>query len=78
MAPIVFIIGAGPGIGLSTAGLFKEKGYTVATGSRKPTSDHDESFHVKVDATQQSSIQEAFARVNAELGTPTIVIYNGQ
>ncbi|KAF7421103.1 hypothetical protein PC9H_011623 [Pleurotus ostreatus] len=78
---VAFIIGFGPNIGGSVASLLKEQGYTVAVGSRKPDVDKVKKegyFPVQVDATQQASISAAFAAVNAELGPPSVVVYNRQ
>jgi NAD(P)-dependent dehydrogenase (short-subunit alcohol dehydrogenase family) len=74
------ILGAGSNIGQSLATLLKQKGYAVAVGSRNPDFDHVKKegfFPVRVDVSKPESIKDAFATVNAELGPPNLVVYNG-
>lgn len=77
----VFILGAGPRIGLSVARAFKRNGYKVAIGSRNPNASEAESegIHtVQVDLAETAAVEKAFADVRATVGTPNIVIYNGK
>ncbi|KAJ7288530.1 hypothetical protein C8J57DRAFT_1494822 [Mycena rebaudengoi] len=77
-SPVAFIIGAGVNVGQYTAAALKAKGYKVALGSRKPDqTKNDGFFRVAVEAQHPESIQAAFAKVNAELGVPSVVICNG-
>ena len=80
MALVAFIIGAGPHVGAAVGTILKQNGYRVALGSRNPKIDETETgFHrVKVDASSSENIQAAFQAVNAELGPPNVVIYNGK
>ena len=74
------ILGAGSNVGQSLATLLKQKGYAVALGSRNPDFDHVKKegfFPVRVDVSKPESIKDAFATVNAELGPPNVVVYNG-
>lgn len=81
MSPLTaFIIGAGTNVGQHTAAALKAKGFQVALGSRKPVFDQLKSegyFPVAVDAQNPESIKSAFAKINKELGVPSVVIYNG-
>jgi NAD(P)-dependent dehydrogenase (short-subunit alcohol dehydrogenase family) len=81
MSPLIaFIIGAGRNIGEHTAAALKAKGYQVALGSRKPDVNQikkDGYFPVAIDAESPTSVQEAFAQINDELGPPNVVIFNG-
>ena len=80
MSVVAFIIGAGPHVGAAVGTILKQNGYRVALGSRNPKFDETETgFHpVKVDASSSESIRAAFQTVNAELGHPNVVIYNGK
>lgn len=74
------ILGAGSNVGQSLATLLKQKGYAVALGSRNPDFDHVKKegfFPVRIDVSKPESIKDAFATVNAELGPPNVVVYNG-
>ncbi|TFK67981.1 hypothetical protein BDN72DRAFT_798347 [Pluteus cervinus] len=75
---VAFIIGAGPHIGKSLTSRFREKGYSVAIGSRSPDNAPQEEgiLPVAVDASKPESIQAAFTRVTTELGPPNAVVYN--
>jgi NAD(P)-dependent dehydrogenase (short-subunit alcohol dehydrogenase family) len=75
--PVAFIIGAGANVGRHTAAALKAKGYKVALGSRNPDQTDDGFFGVAVEAQHPESIRAAFAKVNAELGVPSVVIFNG-
>ena len=79
MSLVAFIIGAGPHVGAAVGAILKQNGYRIALGSRNPKIDETEAgfYPVKVDASSSESIQAAFQAVNAELGPPNVVIYNG-
>ncbi|KAJ7089528.1 hypothetical protein C8R44DRAFT_892226 [Mycena epipterygia] len=80
MSPLVaFIIGSGKNVGQHTAFALKAKGYQVALESHSPALDQMKSdgfFPVVVDAQSIDSIRAAFAKINAELGPPNVVIFN--
>lgn len=82
MSLVAFIIGAGPHIGAAIGTILKQNGYRVALGSRNPGKIDETKaggfYPVKVDASSSESIQAAFQTVNAELGSPNVVIYNGK
>lgn len=79
-SPIAFIIGVGPGVGVGVAKAFVANGYKVAVGSRKPSEANTSPdwIHIPLDLSIPSSVSEAFAKVQETLGTPSVVVYNGQ
>ncbi|KAK8134050.1 hypothetical protein PG984_006062 [Apiospora sp. TS-2023a] len=73
----VLIIGAGPGIGLSTARTFQNAGYSVAIASRTRHEKADPSFrHFVFDAAKPDTVKALFEEVAASLGPPKVVVYN--
>jgi NAD(P)-dependent dehydrogenase (short-subunit alcohol dehydrogenase family) len=77
----VFILGAGPRVGLSVARVFKQNGYKVAIGSRNPDlskAKKEGIYAVKVNLGETSAIEKAFADVRGTIGTSSIVVYNGK
>ncbi|KAK8094420.1 short-chain dehydrogenase [Apiospora hydei] len=73
----VLIIGAGPGIGLSTARAFQHAGYSVAIASRTRQQKADPSMrHFVFDAAKPDTVKTLFAEVTAAIGPPKVVIYN--
>ncbi|KAJ6615414.1 hypothetical protein B0H10DRAFT_72273 [Mycena sp. CBHHK59/15] len=76
---VAFIIGAGANIGQHTAAALTAKGYQVVLGSRNPSVEqlkNDGFFPVAVDAQNPQSIKAAFATITAEVGPPSVVIFN--
>jgi NAD(P)-dependent dehydrogenase (short-subunit alcohol dehydrogenase family) len=78
----MFILGAGPHIGISVAKRFLKDGYKVAIGKRNPRSLQDpklkDMYSVAVDLSQPSSVASAFKEVSENLGIPQLVVYNGE
>lgn len=79
-AAIALIIGAGPNIGHNAARALVSKGYKVALASRSAKKDDSGSnqFNFQVDLANPSSVPELFAKVKESLGTPSVVVYNGE
>jgi NAD(P)-dependent dehydrogenase (short-subunit alcohol dehydrogenase family) len=79
---VVFILGAGPRIGISVAKRFLKDGYKVAIGKRNPRTLQDpelkDMYSVAVDVSQPSSVASAFKEVTENLGIPQLVVYNGE
>ncbi|KAJ7894838.1 hypothetical protein B0H14DRAFT_2681930 [Mycena olivaceomarginata] len=76
---VAFVIGSGQNIGDSTAAALKAQGYKVAVGSRKPAVEErqrDGYLPVAMDAHSPEGVKAAFAHVNAELGPPSVVVFN--
>lgn len=77
---MALILGAGGVVGDAVRNILKKQGYAVAVGSRNPDVEAAKRggfFAVKVDAGDPKSVQEAFDKVNKELGPPSVVIHNG-
>ncbi|KZV92919.1 NAD(P)-binding protein [Exidia glandulosa HHB12029] len=81
MAPVAFVIGAGPKVGRGVSRMLKSKGYNVAVGARTPSKSvtwaaEDGVHPVSVDVTKTETITAAFAEVDKKYGPPSIVVYN--
>ena len=76
------VIGIGPGNGASFARRFAREGYRVALLSRgRELSDRlaaelEGARAYTCDASDPASIEEAFGAIEAELGAPSVVVYN--
>jgi NAD(P)-dependent dehydrogenase (short-subunit alcohol dehydrogenase family) len=83
---VIAIVGVGPGLGASLARRFAREGFAVALLAR-----HEESLapvraelerggtrvlSLPTDGTDAGAVQEAFARIKAKLGAPTVLVYN--
>jgi NAD(P)-dependent dehydrogenase (short-subunit alcohol dehydrogenase family) len=81
-APVLFVLGAGPKIGLSVGQAFAAKGYKVALAARSLDDGvgEDGFLRLKLDLANPdpSGIQKAFARVTEQFGIPSVVVYNGR
>jgi NAD(P)-dependent dehydrogenase (short-subunit alcohol dehydrogenase family) len=77
---IVLILGAGANVGKSLIQKFSSKGFKVAIASRtlKPEVAKLADSSVKADFSNPSSIKSIFEKVKSEVGTPNVVIYNGE
>lgn len=78
-SPVIFILGAGPRIGISIAKAFTAKGYKVALASRKAseTNNTANEIHIQADLEHSDTLVDAFSKVKAALGVPSVVVYNG-
>lgn len=78
-SPVVFVLGAGAGVGSSVAKAFAAKGYNVALASRKanPEEDTADKIHIPLDLGLPGSVADAFEKVKKSLGIPSVVVYNG-
>lgn len=78
-SPVVLILGAGPKVGLPTAKAFALKGYKVAVAARslKEADSTDSQLNIKSDFANPDDVVNAFVKVKSELGTPSVVVYNG-
>lgn len=74
MSRNVLITGGSRGIGLATARMFSERGYKVAVTYRSdPPADL---LAVRCDVTDAGEVDQAFSRVEAELGPVEILVSN--
>jgi len=77
MSPIAFILGAGAHVGLAIANKFKQEGYRVAVGSRKPLQQKG-LVPITVDVSNAGSVTKAFAEIKEKFGSaPNVIIFNG-
>ncbi|EAW37491.1 SDR family NAD(P)-dependent oxidoreductase [Lyngbya sp. PCC 8106] len=86
VVPVAVVLGVGSGLGAAVAYQFARQGYAVALMARNldhltPVEQEIKQFgetaiSVTVDATDIIQVAEAFAEVQAELGTPEVLIYN--
>ena len=80
------VAGVGPGLGASLAGAFAREGYAVGLLARKPESSTavaeqirtggGKALPIQVDVTDRNGIFEAVAKVRAEFGPITALVYN--
>jgi NAD(P)-dependent dehydrogenase (short-subunit alcohol dehydrogenase family) len=78
--PVILILGAGSNVGSNVARKFASNGYRVAMTSRSsPTSasKDDGYFHIQSDLVDPGSILSVFKSVEARLGIPNVVVFNG-
>ena len=84
---VAVVVGVGPGLGLSVGHRFAREDYDVALLSRseqkleKYVEDIEmqggcRAHAVGCDATDPESVEEAFERVDSELGAPDVLVYN--
>lgn len=76
-----FIVGAGSGLSASLARLLRAEGLQVALGARniarlEALAAETGALPVTTDAANLASVAAAFERVESELGSPDVVIYN--
>jgi NAD(P)-dependent dehydrogenase (short-subunit alcohol dehydrogenase family) len=80
---VALIVGAGPGLGSALARLFSSRGLRVATARRNPDALAAlvaelgaDARAYGCDATSESDVAQLFAAVQAQLGTPRLVVFN--
>lgn len=82
MSSIALVLGAGANIGQAVGRKFAANGYKVALASRtsSDTANQDAKdglFHFRVDLTSPANVKTLFEQVQASLGVPNVVVYNG-
>lgn len=77
---IILILGAGSNVGLSVAKKFAADGYEVALAARNMTDGTSpEGFKTfQADLSERASVSGVFAKLEASLGVPNVVVYNGR
>jgi NAD(P)-dependent dehydrogenase (short-subunit alcohol dehydrogenase family) len=78
--PVLLLFGAGANVGLSVIKKFRAEGYKVAGVSRNPSDELKKAADktIPADLSQNpEQIAGIFDEIGAELGTPTVVVYNG-
>ena len=78
-SPVLLILGAGSNIGQHVARAFAAKGYKVALAARRLKEEDSTADQVNIpsDLSDPNSVTSVFSKVNAQLGPPSVVIYNG-
>lgn len=78
-SPVALILGAGANIGQNVGRAFAAKGYRIALASRslKEEDSSPSQVHIRGDFTDSASVAEIFAKVKAQLESPSVVVYNG-
>jgi NAD(P)-dependent dehydrogenase (short-subunit alcohol dehydrogenase family) len=78
-SPIALILGAGSNVGHHVAQAFAAKGYKIALAARslKEEESTPEQLNITSDFSDPQSVVKAFATVEAKLGIPSVVVYNG-
>ncbi len=71
---VAFVIGASSGIGLATARLLAQNGYTVYGGSRREMKEKD-ILHLPLDVMEEGQVQKAFAAIAKKEGRLDVCIY---
>ncbi|KAE9375391.1 putative short-chain dehydrogenase [Stipitochalara longipes BDJ] len=77
-SPVILILGAGANVGQHVAKSFASKGYKVALAARRAKEAENTADQVNIpsDFTDPNSIINAFSKVKALLGAPSVVVYN--
>ena len=80
------VAGVGPGLGASLARAFAREGYTVGLLSRRPESSEPVAAQVRsqggkavvipTDVTNRKAVFDAVAKIQSDLGLPTVLAYN--
>jgi len=78
---VAVVVGAGPGLGAGLARRFAQAGMTVAVARRKAADAQDLAQEIggrayECDAAEGTSVAALFERVDTELGTPRLAVYN--
>jgi short-subunit dehydrogenase len=83
---ICAIVGFGAGVSTGVARAFGKEGYKLALLSRNPAKSEDSIQNLKTlgytvqsfvaDAGDEASLVEAFTKIRAELGDPSVLVYN--
>jgi NAD(P)-dependent dehydrogenase (short-subunit alcohol dehydrogenase family) len=79
-SPVILILGAGPNVGSHVAKAFASKGYKVALAARKAkeADNTPDQVNIPSDLSDPNSVVNAFSKVKALLGLPSVVVYNGK
>jgi NAD(P)-dependent dehydrogenase (short-subunit alcohol dehydrogenase family) len=79
-SPVILILGSGPNVGHHVARAFVAKGYKVALASRsvKEEDSNADQVHISTDLSNPHSVNGIFSKVEASLGLPSVVVYNGE
>ena len=78
-SPVALILGAGSNIGQHVARAFASQGYKHALAARSLKEEDSTAEEMKIcsDFSDPESVVKAFAKVEAQMGIPSVVVYNG-
>ena len=79
--PVAIVVGAGPGLGSALARRFAVAGMAVAVARRNADKLSDLAAEIggkayACDATDAGAVEDMFAAVTSDLGTPALAVYN--
>jgi NAD(P)-dependent dehydrogenase (short-subunit alcohol dehydrogenase family) len=78
-SPVLLILGSGPNVGHHVARAFVAKGYKVALASRSAKEENNADLvRISADLADPSCVKGVFSKVEASLGLPSVVVYNGK
>ena len=77
-SPIVLLLGAGANTGTSLAKKFTSEGWKVVVARTiRDEIKQSSALQISADFSNPSAVEKAYKEVEAKLGTPNAVIYNG-
>ena len=78
-SPVALILGAGTNIGHHVGRAFASKGYKIALAARslKEEDSTPDQLNIRSDFSNPDSIVAVFAKVEKQMGYPSVVVYNG-
>ena len=79
-SPVLLILGSGPNVGQKVSQAFAAKGYKIALASRriKEVDSTANQVNISSDLSDPDSVIRVFQKVQALLGPPSVVVYNGK
>ena len=79
-SPVALILGAGANIGHHVGRGFAEKGYKIALAARslKEGDSTPDQLNIRSDFSDPNSVLAVFAKVETQMGRPSVVVYNGK
>lgn len=77
--PVALILGAGSNIGNAVVKKLASKGYKVALVARSLDANDStaDRLNISSDLSKTEEVEGIFAKVKEKLGTPSVVVYNG-
>lgn len=75
-APVLLVLGAGPGVGLATADRFARDGYVVVLAARSPEKLETSHEIVRLDLTNEAQVREIVDAIGTRLGRIDVLHFN--
>lgn len=75
-APVLLVLGAGPGVGLATADRFAREGYVAVLAARSPERLETRHEKVRLDVTDESQVREIVDAIGARFGRIDVLHFN--